>query len=82
VFEARDELATLPTKAQQQHSMASSPPAMTPTEKFNLIVRNLEEHYGDDLMMKILQERDLKLYWGTAPTGPPHCGTSLRSHVF
>ena len=49
---------------------------MTPAEKFNLIVRNLEEHYGDDLMMKILEERDLKLYWGTAPTGAPHCGIS------
>jgi len=49
---------------------------MTPAEKFNLIVRNLEEHYGDDLMMKILEERDLKLYWGTAPTGAPHCGMS------
>jgi len=47
---------------------------MTPEEKFNLIVRNLEEHYGDDFIMKILQERDLKLYWGTAPTGAPHCG--------
>ena len=58
--------------------MASSPPAMKQTEKFNLIVRNLEEHYGDELMMKILEERDLKLYWGTAPTGPPHCGISLR----
>jgi tyrosyl-tRNA synthetase len=59
------------------HSMASSSPAMTPTEKFNLIVRNLEEHYGDELMMKILEERDLKLYWGTAPTGAPHCGIPL-----
>jgi len=50
---------------------------MTPEEKFNLIVRNLEEHYGDEHMLKILQERDLKLYWGTAPTGAPHCGTSF-----
>jgi tyrosyl-tRNA synthetase len=50
---------------------------MTPEEKFNLIVRNLEEHYGDEHILKILQERDLKLYWGTAPTGAPHCGTSL-----
>jgi tyrosyl-tRNA synthetase len=47
---------------------------MTPEEKFNLIVRNLEEHYGDEYILKILQERDLKLYWGTAPTGAPHCG--------
>jgi tyrosyl-tRNA synthetase len=49
---------------------------MTPDEKFNLIVRNLEEHYGDEYILKILQERDLKLYWGTAPTGAPHCGSS------
>ena len=49
---------------------------MTPEEKFNLIVRNLEEHYGDEYILKILQERDLKLYWGTAPTGAPHCGKS------
>jgi len=52
-------------------------PTMTPAEKFNLIVRNLEEHHGDDLMMKILDERDLRLYWGTAPTGAPHCGMSM-----
>ena len=48
---------------------------MTPEEKFSLIVRNLEEHYGDEYILKILQERDLKLYWGAAPTGPPHCGS-------
>jgi hypothetical protein len=51
--------------------------AMTPEEKFNLITRNLEEHYGDEHIMKILQERDLKLYWGTAPTGAPHCGNDI-----
>jgi tyrosyl-tRNA synthetase len=45
---------------------------MTPEEKFSLIVRNLEEHYGDEYILKILQEQDLKLYWGAAPTGPPH----------
>ena len=53
---------------------------MTPKQKFDLIVRNLEEHYGDDHIMEILQERDLKLYWGTAPTGAPHCGTLNSPH--
>jgi hypothetical protein len=61
------------TNAKDKPNMA----AMTPEEKFNLIVRNLEEHYGDEHIMKILQERDLKLYWGTAPTGAPHCGNIL-----
>ena len=51
--------------------------AMTPEEKFNLIVRNLEEHYGDEQLLAILQERDIKLYWGTAPTGAPHCGINF-----
>src|ERR1700737_1158068 len=50
--------------------------ALTPEEKFNLIVRNLEEHYGDENILEILKTRDLKMYWGTAPTGAPHCGTS------
>lgn len=29
---------------------------MTPDEKFSLIVRNLKEHYGDEYILKILQE--------------------------
>jgi tyrosyl-tRNA synthetase len=61
----------------ERTTMAST--AMTPQEKFNLIVRNLEEHYGDEFMLNILEERDLKLYWGTAPTGSPHCCMSLSA---
>jgi tyrosyl-tRNA synthetase len=37
-----------------------------------LIVRNLQEVLGDDRLRKILDERDLRLYWGTATTGRPH----------
>jgi len=29
---------------------------------------------GGEEIMKILRERDIKLYWGTAPTGRPHMG--------
>ncbi|KAI9340270.1 tRNA synthetases class I-domain-containing protein [Obelidium mucronatum] len=47
---------------------------MTPEEKFDLITRNLQEYLGGDEMKKILQERDLKVYWGTATTGKPHIG--------
>lgn len=43
-------------------------------EKYNLITRNLQEVIGGDEIKKILAERDLKLYWGTAPTGRPHVG--------
>ncbi|KAG5513612.1 hypothetical protein PMAC_001044 [Pneumocystis sp. 'macacae'] len=43
-------------------------------EKYDLIVRRLEEILGAEKLKKILEERDLKLYWGTSPTGRPHCG--------
>lgn len=41
-------------------------------EKVNLITRNLQEVLGEDNLRKILNERDLKIYWGTATTGKPH----------
>ncbi|CAF3831714.1 unnamed protein product [Rotaria sp. Silwood1] len=43
-------------------------------EKHALITRNLQEVIGDDRLRKILEERDLRLYWGTATTGRPHIG--------
>lgn len=42
--------------------------------KFELIKRNLQEVLGEKEILAILQERDLKVYWGTAPTGRPHVG--------
>ncbi|GAO49002.1 hypothetical protein G7K_3163-t1 [Saitoella complicata NRRL Y-17804] len=49
---------------------------MTPDEKYTLITRGLQEVLGGDQIKAILEanERPLKLYWGTAPTGRPHCG--------
>ena len=47
---------------------------MNPTEKFDLITRNLQECLGGDKIKSILQERPLKVYWGTATTGKPHIG--------
>ncbi|KAG9286749.1 hypothetical protein G9A89_012299 [Geosiphon pyriformis] len=43
-------------------------------EKYELITRNLQEVLGGEEILEILKERDLKLYWGTAPTGRPHIG--------
>lgn len=45
---------------------------LTGDQKKELIVRNLQEHLGDDKLSAILKERDLKIYWGTATTGKPH----------
>ena len=47
---------------------------MNANEKLNLIVDGLEEVIGEQELINILQERDLKLYWGTATTGKPHIG--------
>ncbi|TPX44230.1 hypothetical protein SeLEV6574_g04616 [Synchytrium endobioticum] len=47
---------------------------LTPEQKYGLITRNLPEVLGGDEIRKILAERDLSLYWGTASTGKPHIG--------
>ncbi|KAJ2158510.1 Tyrosine--tRNA ligase cytoplasmic [Coemansia sp. RSA 552] len=48
--------------------------SLTADEKFALITRNLQEVLGADQLQKTLAERDISLYWGTAPTGRPHVG--------
>lgn len=45
---------------------------VSPDTKLDLIKRNLQEVLGEDKLAEILQERDLKVYWGTATTGKPH----------
>lgn len=45
---------------------------LTPDQKCELIARNLQEVLGEENLKKIVQERDLKIYWGTATTGKPH----------
>lgn len=47
---------------------------LTADEKLSLITRNLQEVLGEEELKKILVERDVSLYWGTAPTGKPHVG--------
>ena len=43
-------------------------------EKFDWIVKGLQEIIGEQQLIQILKERNLKVYWGTAPTGRPHMG--------
>jgi hypothetical protein len=47
---------------------------MNVDEKFTLISRNLQEVLGAESIKKVLAERELRLYWGTATTGKPHIG--------
>lgn len=36
------------------------------------ITRNLQEVSGEDVLKKMLDKRDISVYWGTATTGKPH----------
>ncbi|XP_066991802.1 tyrosine--tRNA ligase, cytoplasmic isoform X2 [Anabrus simplex] len=51
---------------------ASAGDSLSWEEKKKLIQRNLQEVLGEDKLVAILKERDLKIYWGTATTGRPH----------
>ncbi|CAL1284263.1 unnamed protein product [Larinioides sclopetarius] len=44
----------------------------SPNHKLDLIKRNLQEVLGEEKLVEILKERDVKIYWGTATTGKPH----------
>lgn len=45
-------------------------------ESFDLITKNLQEVLNPQIIKNVLEveKRPVKLYWGTAPTGRPHCG--------
>ncbi|CAL9738357.1 tyrosine--tRNA ligase, cytoplasmic [Monosporozyma servazzii] len=55
---------------------AEATPAVDPQVAFDLITRNLQEVLNPQIIKNVLEveKRHLKLYWGTAPTGRPHCG--------
>ncbi|KAL8716007.1 MAG: hypothetical protein Q9220_000674 [cf. Caloplaca sp. 1 TL-2023] len=50
--------------------------AMSAQEKLDLIYENLQEVLKADIIEDVIhrQNRPLKIYWGTATTGRPHCG--------
>lgn len=45
-------------------------------EAYELITKNLQEVLNPQIIKNVLEieKRPLKVYWGTAPTGRPHCG--------
>ncbi|OQO01801.1 hypothetical protein B0A48_12274 [Cryoendolithus antarcticus] len=50
--------------------------SQTADQKMALITSNLQEVLNPEIIQEILtkNERPLKIYWGTATTGKPHCG--------
>ncbi|XP_021933923.1 tyrosine--tRNA ligase, cytoplasmic isoform X2 [Zootermopsis nevadensis] len=64
---------TLLIKSMEEIStMAPSGDTLSWENKQILISRNLQEVLGEEKMIEVLKERDLKIYWGTATTGKPH----------
>ena len=55
---------------------------LSASEKKALIKRNLQEVLGEDRIEKVLAERDLKIYWGTATTGKKICSPFLIISFF
>lgn len=52
---------------------AIQPPAtLTEDEKYDLIAANVQEVIRPDIIQKVLSERPLEIFWGTATTGRPH----------
>lgn len=49
---------------------------LSPEESIALIKANLQEVLGADIIDNVIlnEKRPLKIYWGTATTGKPHCG--------
>ena len=47
---------------------------MKKEDQITLITRHLQEIVDLEKIEHILETRDLKIYWGTAPTGKPHFG--------
>lgn len=55
-------------------STADMAKTLTAEHKYQLITLNLQEVIGEVQLREILAQRNLKVYWGTAPTGKPHLG--------
>ncbi|CAK9441015.1 uncharacterized protein LODBEIA_P48840 [Lodderomyces beijingensis] len=49
---------------------------LSPSEKYELITKGLQEVLNGQIIKDVLEKEDrpVKIYWGTAPTGKPHCG--------
>ncbi|KAK9479771.1 tRNA synthetases class I-domain-containing protein [Lipomyces japonicus] len=46
------------------------------TDSISIIKQNLQEVLNEQIIRDVIEkeQRPLKIYWGTAPTGKPHCG--------
>jgi tyrosyl-tRNA synthetase len=68
-------------KAQEAAAKNGPGTNMSQEEKMELIKVNLQEVLNPEIMEEALKKTgQLKIYWGTATTGRPHCGYVCTSH--
>lgn len=60
----------------EENIQASKMSELTAEQQYELITRDLQEVLNPQIIKHVLEveKRPLKVYWGTAPTGKPHCG--------
>lgn len=72
------QLADAKSRLQQRQNESSAndeSAKLSAEQKMDLIKVNLKEVLNPEIMEAALKEnRPLKVYWGTATTGRPHCG--------
>lgn len=66
-------------KAQSEQAAQSEEQEMSKEDRLALIKVNLKEVLNPEIMEAVLDKGEsLKVYWGTATTGRPHCGYVSR----
>ncbi len=77
IEEAQTQLKEAQAKLQKAKDESYDDPAakMSTDEKMSLIKVNLQEVLNPEIMDEAMKKQGyLKVYWGTATTGRPHCG--------
>jgi tyrosyl-tRNA synthetase len=68
--------------AQSEKSVQDAPARPSMEEQLALIKVNLQEVLNPEIMEAALKKDEpLKIYWGTATTGRPHCGYVSRAFL-
>ena len=77
IEEAQTQLKDAQARLQKAGDAAYEDPSdkMSTEEKMSLIKVNLQEVLNPEIMDEVMKKQGyLKIYWGTATTGRPHCG--------
>lgn len=72
----RESVEQTSTPPNSDHCHSTMAPQMSPEDSIALIKANLAEVLNPEIIDHVIltEKRPLKVYWGTATTGRPHCG--------